>query len=455
MATGVQVPVRRGLPRVQGGEPWPPVETIELPEGTLVTDAGSAATATTAGATTAEQPVETAPQGELVEVAVRRGLPRVSGGEPWPPVTSVMVEGLQQEPAFEAAPEAAAAAATASAESAAVAGTAAAGSTRITAASEENAQPAAAKQPAAAAQPAKRSATTPAEAAGKGGRKWVWPMVAAAVLLLVGVLASRWFINSATGADFIARYDGTQPLPESAPVGLPAWLGWAHFFNMFLMALIVKTGWSVRTETKPPAYWAPKNNPKAKISLTLWMHLVLDVAWIALGALFYILLFTTGQWMRIVPTSWEVIPNAVSAGIQYLSLEWPTEDPWVHYNALQELMYFAVVFLAAPLAIISGLRMSPWWPKNQKWFPMSAARAIHFPVMVFFIVFTIIHVALVALTGLRLNLNAMFASSNDASSWTGALVFLGALAAIAAAWFAAKPVLVAPVAGKFGTVSQR
>ena len=99
--------------------------------------------------------------------------------------------------------------------------------------------------------------------------------------------------------------------------------------------------------------------------------------------------------------------------------------------------------------------MSPWWPKNQKWFPMSAARAIHFPVMVFFIVFTVIHVALVALTGLRLNLNAMFASSNDASSWTGVLVFLGALAAIAAAWFAAKPMLVAPVAGKFGTVSQR
>ncbi|GAA1171671.1 hypothetical protein CGLAUT_09665 [Corynebacterium glaucum] len=434
MGAGVQVPVRRGLPRVQGGEPWPPVETIELPEGTL--DVSVA-------------PAEAAPQSELVEVAVRRGLPRVPGGEPWPPVTSVMIEGIQPESESEPAPEAAAA------------GKAAAGSTRITA-SPERPQPdtasqtPAVEQPAAAAQPAKRPATKPAEAAtGKGARTWVWPMVAAAVMLLIGVLASRWFINSATGADFIARYDGTQPLPESAPVGLPAWLGWAHFFNMFLMALIVKTGWSVRTETKPPAYWAPKNNPKAKISLTLWMHLVLDVAWIALGALFYILLFTTGQWMRIVPTSWEVIPNAISAGIQYLSLEWPTEDPWVHYNALQELMYFAVVFLAAPLAIISGLRMSPWWPKKQKWFPMSAARAIHFPVMVFFIVFTIIHVALVALTGLRLNLNAMFASSNDASSWTGALVFLGALAAIAAAWFAAKPVLVAPVAGKFGSVSQR
>ena len=422
-ADTVEVPLRRGLPRVEGGEPWPPAGTVRV----AVPAASAAAAAEAADVADVAEPAHT------VEVPLRQGLPRVEGGEPWPPAGTVRVAAPEPEAEPEPQPETAAPAATVVDD--AVAKTA----------------------PAPKPKPAPQPAPAPATAGEPEGvaRQWLPWAIGALLLLAAAVFGARWYVGTEAGADFIARYNGIQPLPDNAPTGLPGWLNWAHFFNMFLMALIVKTGWSVRTETKPPAYWAPKNNPKAKISLTLWMHLVLDVAWIALGALFYILLFTTGQWMRIVPTSWEVIPNAVSAGIQYLSLEWPTEDPWVHYNALQELMYFAVVFLAAPLAIISGLRMSPWWPKNQKWFPMSAARAIHFPVMVFFIVFTIIHVALVALTGLRLNLNAMFASSNDASSWTGALVFLGALAAIAAAWFAAKPVLVAPVAGKFGTVSQR
>ena len=62
-------------------------------------------------------------------------------------------------------------------------------------------------------------------------------------------------------------------------------------------------------------------------------------------------LFVTGQWMRIVPTSWDVFPNAVSAALQYVSLDWPTENGWVNYNALQLLAYFTTVFIAAPLAI--------------------------------------------------------------------------------------------------------
>ena len=244
-------------------------------------------------------------------------------------------------------------------------------------------------------------------------------------------------------------------------MGLPAWLNWAHFFNMLLMVLIIKTGLSVRNERKPAAYWAPKNNPRAKISLTLWLHLTLDIAWVALGAVFYVLLFATGQWARIVPTSWDTFPNAVSAGLQYLTLNWPEDNGWVRYNALQELTYFAVVFIAAPLAIISGARMSPWWPKGWSLVSMKAARSIHFPTMIFFVVFIITHVGLVFLTGMRRNLNAMFAARGDvdpatyATDWTGTLVFLGALVVIAAAWFAARPLVVAPAARLTGTVSQR
>lgn len=291
--------------------------------------------------------------------------------------------------------------------------------------------------------------------------RWINAAIAAGFALALGVLLARFTVSSGWGSDFIARYDGRQPLPEGAPVGFPAWLNWAHFFNMFLMVLIVKTGLAVRSERRPEAYWAPRGNPKAKISLTLWLHLALDIAWVILGAVFYVLLFTTGQWVRIVPTSWEVFPNVASAGLQLLSLNWPVENGWVHYNALQELTYFAVVFIAALLAIISGARMSPWWPKGVDVVPMKVARAIHFPTMIFFVGFIITHIALVLLTGMRRNLNAMFAARGSvdpaayASDWTGTLVFIGALAVIAVAWFAARPAVIASLARLTGSVSNR
>lgn len=433
-ADNVSTPLRRGLPRVPNGQPWPPADSVAVAADPDVQQVFPAATQRTAPEQpTAEQPTET-----LTTVAVRQGLPRTAGADPFPPVTSVDVPedaavavpplyGASSQPAQQA-PEPAAASAP---------------------------QPTQPTPPKSATQPA----PVPTQASTR--RWWVYGGIALLAVLIVAVLAARWFVDTPTGSSFIERYTGQQPLPEGAPVGLPAWLGWSHFFNMLFMALIIKTGMTVRHERKPEAYWAPRKNPKKKISLTLWLHLTIDVLWVALGVAFYIVLFTTGQWMRIVPTSWEVIPQAISAGIQYLSLDWPTENPWVHYNALQELSYFAVVFIAAPLAILSGARMSEWWPKSWTFFSLKAARAIHFPTMLFFVLFTVVHVFLVLTTGLRRNMNAMFAASGDVNpdvygtSWTGVILFLVAAAVIAVLCKLARPALVAPVAQATGKVTSR
>ncbi|MFW9252733.1 cytochrome b/b6 domain-containing protein [Corynebacterium amycolatum] len=159
--------------------------------------------------------------------------------------------------------------------------------------------------------------------------------------------------------------------------------------------------------------------------------------------------------MRIVPTSWEVFPNAVSAGLQYLSLDWPDENGWVYYNALQELSYFVTVFVAAPLAIASGVRMSGMWPSSWKAVPVSWARAVHFATMIYFVAFVAIHVFLVLATGARGNLNAMFAAREDATSWLGVVLFLIALAVTALGWWAARASVVAPLANATGKVSKR
>src|SRR5690606_13732239 len=122
-------------------------------------------------------------------------------------------------------------------------------------------------------------------------------------------------------------------------------------------------------------------NPPRRLSLWAWFHLVLDVLWVANGVLYIVLLFASGHWMRLVPMSWDVIPHAVSVGIQYLSLDWPTHDGWVHYNALQLLLYGGTVFVAAPLAFVTGLRLSPVWPAGW-WFPPERlTRTLHVLVM--------------------------------------------------------------------------
>ena len=289
---------------------------------------------------------------------------------------------------------------------------------------------------------------------------WIVP-----IIVVVGagiVLLAQAFRASDPGSSFLKTYPGHSELPSFAPVGFPAWLEWQHFLSAFFILLIVRTGWQIRTTRRPPAYWTRKNagalktkNPPIRISLSVWFHLTVDILWILNGVLFYVLLFVTGQWVRIIPTRWDVFPNAISAGIQYASLNWPTEDGWANYNALQLLTYFVTVFIAAPLAILTGVRMVPGlavrFQKIDKIYPVAVARKIHFPVMIYFVAFTVVHVTLVLATGALRNLNHMYAGRDD-QSWIGFGIFAGSVVLMAAAWIAVRPTILASMASLTGNV---
>lgn len=299
--------------------------------------------------------------------------------------------------------------------------------------------------------------------------QWAGAVVVGGIGLLgaaaMAVLLVRWLLSFGALQDFVATYPGEYHLPEGAPVGFPGWLGWQHFFNVFLMVLIIRSGLRIRNEKRPTAFWTPRGNPKGKVSLTIWFHQSLDILWLVNGVVFVILLFVTGQWMRVIPTSWEVFPNAISAVLQYISLDWPTENGWVNYNSVQQIAYFTTIFIAAPLAAVTGFRMSGMWPKNaeklSKAYPIEWARMLHFPVMLYFVVFIAIHVFLVFATGALRNLNHMYAVQGSvdpnayADNWTGFWFLVASLVVIAAAWVAARPLVLAPIAKLFGTVSSR
>lgn len=312
-----------------------------------------------------------------------------------------------------------------------------------------------------------------------GKTKWfnlLWLIPIALLLFIVGIAVAKGLRELPGVQAFITQYPGESELPAGAPVGLPAWLGWQHFLNLFLMIFIIRSGLTIIAD-HPRFYWTRHSTPgrdwfrvqkpvpadplytakqdsitlpdgvglpgrRHSIGLARWWHLGVNTLWLVNGLVFYVLIFVTGQWMRLVPMSWDVIPNSISVAVQYLSLDWPMENGWVNYNGLQLMAYFITVFVAAPLALITGLGMSPAlstkFRRISSVFSIQVARSLHFLVLVWFILFIVIHVTLVLTTEALRNLNHMYAARDD-TSWVGFWIFAASMILVIVAWVAATP----------------
>src|SRR5699024_7400850 len=99
---------RRGLPRVAGGEPWPPAAAAPAGAAAAVSTPAPAAAEPAepievpAPAPGAAAPPAPAPASAAVptsEGTARRGLPRVAGGEAWPAAGTVVAHAFAASPA--------------------------------------------------------------------------------------------------------------------------------------------------------------------------------------------------------------------------------------------------------------------------------------------------------------------------------------------------------------------
>ena len=137
------------------------------------------------------------------------------------------------------------------------------------------------------------------------------------------------------------------------------------------------------------------------------------------------MLFVTPEWRRLIPTSWQIVPDAWHTGLRYLSFH-VVETPG-GYNALQQLSYAAVVFLLAPFSIATGIAMSPAVAARFPWYikifhGRQGARSLHFLALCGFTVFFIGHVALVVLHGFRKELALIVLGETHSPHLTRALV---------------------------------
>ncbi len=283
--------------------------------------------------------------------------------------------------------------------------------------------------------------------------RWV---LAGLTALAVAVIVSRGLWGTDVVQAFAARYPGV--VSEAELAGTPGWVAALHAANLLLMVLATRSGLAIRYSRRPAGHWARRGRPRTGrrqvVTLEQWFHVSVDIVWLSLGVVYVLLLAGSGRWVRLVPTSWEVVPNAVSVALQYLALHWPQENGWVAYNALQMLGYTSVLLVLAPLAIVTGLRTSVLWPwPTVPWLTLERARAIHFPVMIAFVGFVAVHVALVMTTGFVPNLNHMFGLRDDRSP-VGPLVALGVVVVAVLAWYAVRPSVLRPLGALVGKVTR-
>jgi methionine sulfoxide reductase catalytic subunit len=199
--------------------------------------------------------------------------------------------------------------------------------------------------------------------------------------------------------------------------------------------------WTSKDDSVTITKWLGIPGVRHSIGLARWWHFSFDLLWAINGAIFLCAVHD-GPMAEAGSDHLGGFPNALSTALQYLSLQFPVEHSWTNYNSLQQLAYFFTVFVAATLAVVTGLMQSPAIANQLGWFARilnrQAARTIHFGVLYWFLFFIFIHVTLVFITGARQNLNYMWAGVND-NSWDGLLIWGCAMVLVIVTWWLASP----------------
>jgi methionine sulfoxide reductase catalytic subunit len=298
-----------------------------------------------------------------------------------------------------------------------------------------------------------------------------------AIALVLGPLLLAWLQHAIVGLPHL------EPSPASAegtlagPHGFPFWVRWSHFSNLFFLFMLIRSGLSILMD-HPRLYWNDHCTPGTEwirftplevptdrmwtakddarylsplvstpgyrhtVGIARSWHFITVYGFVLTGVFFVIGLLTSTQWERLVPTSPGVFVQAWNTFVLYANFHFPPEpNGFYGYNALQQLAYFATVFVMAPLSILTGMAMSPalvnHFPSYTRIFGgRQGARSIHFLMLIGFIGFIVVHVTLIALTGFQRNMNHIVLGTDDLRPTGTILGFIG-IAIVLLSWVVA------------------
>jgi sulfoxide reductase catalytic subunit YedY len=309
-------------------------------------------------------------------------------------------------------------------------------------------------------------------------RIWIRPsfLIGLATLAVLPVLFA-WVQLLTVGLPYIPPLPQVYPNAITTPHGFPLWLRYCHFFNFIFLMMLIRSGISILYD-HPRLYfnndctpgsewirltpiivprdhvWTAKEDARyiTPIVATPGYHHTVGIArswhflnvygFIVTGLLFIVMLFDTEQWRRLVPQSALIFISAWNTWVHYATFHLPPEpNGFFAYNGLQQLAYFSVVFLLGPMAILTGIAMSPAVVNRFPWYARlfggrQSARSLHFLTMAAFFAFIVVHVALVAMTGVARNMNHIVMGTDSTSSLGTVLGFLG-ISAVILSWVGA------------------
>ena len=241
-----------------------------------------------------------------------------------------------------------------------------------------------------------------------------------------------------------------------------------HLVNLFAIVLLIRSGLQILNDhpmlywtdhTRRDNYWikfGKKKMPKDK----LWTahdeaenighyalpggghkqlgagrnwHFAAAIVWVLTGLIYYAYMLFSGEWRRLIPTNWSIFPAAWHDLLNYLTFHIPAVSAFNPYDPIQQITYAAVVFLLAPLMIITALAMSPAFTNRFPGYMVifggrrQVARSLHFLGMIGFSVFILIHVTLVGLVYFWRNVRLITFGTTHVSLAPAITVFCAAL----------------------------
>lgn len=309
-------------------------------------------------------------------------------------------------------------------------------------------------------------------------RLWVRPSILIGLgAAIAAVVAAAWIEVAVAGMPHVPPVPQIYPNNFAGPHGFPVWVRYCHFFNFLFVTLLIRSGLSILMDhprlyfndgCTPGSEWlrlTPLQVPRDRlwtakddaryispligtpgyrhtIGIARVWHFINVHGFILTGIIFGSLLFSTEQWRRIVPASPVVLLQAWNTFVHYATFHLPAEpNGFYGYNALQQIAYFTVVFVFGPLAMGTGLAMSPAVVNRFPWYARifggrQAARSIHFLNMLSFLAFLVVHVTLVVMTGFARNMNHIVMGTDDGTRGGMYWGFVG-IAVVLLSWWAA------------------
>lgn len=229
--------------------------------------------------------------------------------------------------------------------------------------------------------------------------------------LIILIMSGLQIFNAHPALYWGDRSDRDQPLLSIRPVQTES--GEMKGITTILGHQLDTTGVLGYSDGMRRAFPAWATIPSAKwLAMGRQWHLFFAWLFVINGLLFTFYVLVSRHATRDLAPTGRDLRGIGKSFKDHLLLRHPSGEEAKRYNVLQKLAYSGVLFIVAPLIVLTGLAMSPTIDTAFPWLltifgGRQAARTIHFIACFSFVGFIVIHVAQVILTGFFNNIRSM------------------------------------------------